>query len=56
MDDETVEAPYYTRPAEYKGMKVPEILLSGHDKNISEWKEIKSIELTKKWKQINSME
>ena len=56
MDDESVEAPYYTRPAEYKGMKVPEILLSGHDKNISEWKEIKSIELTKKWKQINSME
>lgn len=56
MDDESVEAPYYTRPAEYKGMKVPEILLSGHDKNISEWKEKKAIELTKKWKQINSME
>ena len=56
MDDESVEAPYYTRPAEYRGMKVPEILLSGHDKNISEWKEKKAIELTKKWKQINSME
>jgi tRNA (guanine37-N1)-methyltransferase len=56
MNDESVEAPYYTRPAEYKGMKVPEILLSGHDKKISEWKEEKSIELTKKWKQINTME
>ena len=56
MDGNTVEAPYYTRPAEYKGMKVPEVLFSGHDKKIAEWKEEKSIELTKKWKQINSME
>ncbi len=56
MNDDLVEAPYYTRPAEYKGMKVPEILLSGHDKKISEWKDDKSIELTKKWKQINSMQ
>ncbi|MBU0474018.1 MAG: tRNA (guanosine(37)-N1)-methyltransferase TrmD [Bacteroidetes bacterium] len=56
MNDDSVEAPYYTRPAEYKGMKVPEILLSGHDKNISDWKDEKSIEMTKKWKQINSME
>ncbi len=56
MNDNSVEAPYYTRPAEYKGMKVPEILLSGHDKKIAEWKDEQSIELTKKWKQINSME
>jgi len=56
MINNTVEAPYYTRPAEYKGMKVPEVLLSGHDKKITEWKDEKSIELTKKWKQINSME
>lgn len=49
-----VEAPYYTRPAEYKGMKVPEILLSGHDKKIAEWKEEQSKELTEKWKNINS--
>lgn len=54
MNDEAVEAPYYTRPAEYKGMKVPEVLLSGHDKKIAEWKDKKSIELTKKWKQINT--
>ncbi len=53
MNDDSVEAPYYTRPAEYKGMKVPEVLLSGHDKKIAEWKEEQSIELTKKWKKIN---
>ncbi len=56
MNDDSVEAPYYTRPAEYKGMKVPEVLLSGHDKKIAEWKDQQSIDLTKKWKQINSME
>jgi tRNA-(guanine-N1)-methyltransferase len=38
MDGETIEAPYYTRPAEYKGMKVPEILLSGHDKKLKSGK------------------
>ncbi|MFA8342097.1 MAG: tRNA (guanosine(37)-N1)-methyltransferase TrmD [Rhodothermaceae bacterium] len=51
---EEVEAPYYTRPAEYKGMKVPEILLSGHDKKIAEWKDEQSKKLTEKWKNINS--
>ncbi len=56
MNDNSVEAPYYTRPAEYRGMKVPEILLSGHDKKIAEWKDEKSLELTKKWKQINTTE
>ncbi len=56
MNDDSVEAPYYTRPAEYRDMKVPEVLLSGHDKKIAEWKDEQSIELTKKWKQINSME
>lgn len=56
MNDDSVEAPYYTRPAEYEGMKVPEVLLSGHDRKIAEWKNEQSIELTKKWKQINSME
>lgn len=56
IDDQTVEAPYYTRPAEYKGMKVPDVLLSGNDKRIAEWKEEQSKVLTKKWKQINSSE
>ena len=56
MNDDSVEASYYTRPAVYRDMKVPEVLLSGHDKKIAEWKDEQSIELTKKWKQINSME
>ena len=56
MDGETVEAPYFTRPAEYKGMKVPEILLSGNDKKIKEWKEEQSNILTENWKNINSLE
>ncbi len=34
QDGEIVEAPYYTRPAEYRGMKVPEVLLSGNEKEI----------------------
>ena len=38
----------YTRPAEYRGMKVPEILLSGHHKKIEEWRKQQSLEITKK--------
>ena len=36
----------YTRPSEYKGWKVPEILLSGHLKNIEEWREDDAIKRT----------
>jgi len=32
------EYPHYTRPANFKGMKVPEVLLSGHHKKIEEWR------------------
>lgn len=49
----TVEAPCYTRPAEYKGMKVPEVLLSGNKKEIDKWKDEQSLRLTKKWKKLN---
>ncbi len=56
MDGEFIEAPYYTRPAEYRGMIVPEVLLSGHEKKIKDWKEEQSKVLTEKWKKINSME
>ncbi len=56
MDGETVEAPYYTRPAEYKGMKVPEVLLSGNFAEINKWKERQSKILTEKWKKNNSSE
>ncbi|MBI1931158.1 MAG: tRNA (guanosine(37)-N1)-methyltransferase TrmD [Ignavibacteriales bacterium] len=56
MDGEIIEAPHYTRPAEYKGMKVPDILLSGNEKEIKLWKEEKSKSLTENWKKINSLE
>ena len=42
MQRDALEAPQYTRPSEYKNMKVPEVLLSGNPKKISEWKEEKS--------------
>ena len=48
FQDNLLAPPVYTRPAEYKGWKVPDILLSGHAKKIEEWKEKKSIERTKK--------
>lgn len=53
QDGEVVEAPYYTRPADYKGMKVPDVLLSGNDKEIKKWKEEQSKILTEKWKKLN---
>ena len=43
-----LEYPQYTKPEEFMGEKVPEILLSGHHKNISEWRKKKSIEYTGK--------
>ena len=54
QDGEIVEAPYFTRPAEYRGMKVPEVLLSGNEKEINKWKEEQSKILTEKWREINS--
>jgi tRNA (guanine37-N1)-methyltransferase len=47
FQDDLISPPVYTRPAEYHGMKVPEILLSGNDKEIRKWKEEKSWERTK---------
>lgn len=56
MDGELLSAPVYTRPAEYRGMRVPEVLLSGNEKLIKEWKQKKSVEITENWKKINRME
>ena len=38
QDDRTVEFPQYTRPEEFKGLKVPDILLSGHHADIEAWR------------------
>ena len=35
----TIEYPQYTKPADFRGMKVPEVLLSGHHGKIKEWRE-----------------
>lgn len=42
-DDTTLEFPQYTRPEEFNGMKVPEVLLSGHHGEIQKWRDANSI-------------
>ena len=54
QDGERIEAPYYTRPAEFKGLKVPEVLLSGNEKEIKKWKEKQSKILTERWRNFNN--
>ena len=43
-----LEYPQYTRPADYRGMKVPEVLLSGHHGKIKEWREEQAKERTRR--------
>jgi tRNA (guanine37-N1)-methyltransferase len=43
-----LEYPHYTRPEEFRGMKVPEVLLSGHHEKIRQWRLRKSVEKTMK--------
>ena len=47
FQDNLLAAPVYTRPANYKGWKVPDILLSGHEQKIKEWELAQSLERTK---------
>ena len=46
FSDGLLEAPQYTRPREYRGWAVPEVLLSGHHRNIESWRSEKSREIT----------
>lgn len=48
FQDNLLAPPIFTRPAEYKGWKVPEILLSGHEAKISEWRYEQSLERTQR--------
>lgn len=48
FQDNLLSPPVYTRPADYKGWKVPDVLLSGHDANIAKWRMEQSIERTKR--------
>lgn len=43
-----LEYPQYTRPENYKGMKVPKILLSGHHGNVKDWRGKEALKMTKK--------
>lgn len=47
FSDGLLEYPQYTRPDVFNGLKVPEVLLSGHHKNIEKWQKEQSIELTR---------
>jgi tRNA (guanine37-N1)-methyltransferase len=47
FQDDLLAPPVYTRPAVWEGMEVPEILLSGHEKNIGDWRYEQSVERTK---------
>ncbi len=47
FQDDLLAPPVYTRPAEWEGMSVPEVLLSGHEKNISDWRHEQSMERTR---------
>ena len=46
FQDDILSAPVYTRPANYKGWEVPEVLLSGHAAKIESWRHEKAIERT----------
>ncbi|MGL5272292.1 MAG: tRNA (guanosine(37)-N1)-methyltransferase TrmD, partial [Phocaeicola sp.] len=48
FQDNLLAPPVYTRPAEYNGWKVPDILLSGHEANIREWELQQSMERTQR--------
>ena len=48
FQDDLLAAPIYTRPAEYKGWRVPDILLSGHEAKIKEWEMEQALERTRR--------
>ena len=47
FQDNLLAPPVYSRPAEFNGWKVPDVLLSGHDKNIEDWRYEQSLKRTK---------
>ena len=48
FQDNLLAPPVYTRPAEYNGWRVPDILLSGHEARIAEWRYEQSLERTRR--------
>ncbi|HET7178699.1 MAG TPA: tRNA (guanosine(37)-N1)-methyltransferase TrmD [Chryseosolibacter sp.] len=47
FQDNLIAPPVYTRPAEYNGWKVPDVLLSGHERNIEDWRHERALERTR---------
>ena len=47
FNDGLLDYPVYTKPADYNGLKVPDVLLSGHHKNIDTWRQEQRIKRTK---------
>lgn len=46
FSQDLLDHPHYTRPAEYEGMEVPEVLLSGHHENIKKWRHSEALKRT----------
>ena len=47
FENNLLEYPQYTRPVEWKGRKVPDVLISGHHRNIDNWRLEKAVEITR---------
>ena len=50
FSDGLLEYPQYTRPEVFRGMQVPEILLSGNHAKIAAWRQEQSLERTRQWR------
>lgn len=50
FEDGLIEYPQYTRPREFEGMEVPQILLEGHHKKIQEWQQEEKVRMTKRYR------
>lgn len=48
FEDGMIEFPQYTKPREFEGMDVPQVLMDGHHKKIEEWQKAEKLRLTKK--------
>ena len=48
FEDNLLEGPQYTRPANFRGIKVPDVLLSGNHKTIENWRNTQALAKTKK--------
>ena len=46
FSQDLLDHPHYTRPAEFQGLKIPEVLLSGHHENIKNWRQLEALKRT----------